>query len=187
MYAQFVLLILFSTLTLTVSVSFATSVDDAHSIVTNKMLQSAQNAAMGVSNAPPINGTTIQPLYIPIVFSAVDNDSLVVGIDIQELVNGNNYTEQDVRDYLDVDVPLEIVYMGFDHISKNDPITITMIDDDMMMEVKSPKKQMENNVKPMHVFCSSDKELAFKVSDNSAVCLTPTTTEILIKRGIVTQ
>ena len=182
------LLILFSTLTLTVSVSFATSVDDAHSIVTNKMLQSAQNAAMGVSNAPPINGTTIQPLYIPIVFSAVDNDSLVVGIDIQELVNGNNYTEQDVRDYLDVDVPLEIVYMGFDHISKNDPITIMMIDDDMMMEVKSPKKQMEKyNVKPMDVVCGSDKELAFKVSDNSAVCLTPTTTEILMKRGIVTQ
>ena len=63
-----------------------------------------------------------------------------------------------------------------------------MMEDNMMMEVKSPKKQMEKyNVKPMDVVCGSDKELAFKVSDNSAVCLTPTTTEILMKRGIVTQ
>ena len=64
-----------------------------------------------------------------------------------------------------------------------------MMDDDMMMkEIKSPKKQMEKyQVKAKDVICANDKELAFRTSNNSAVCLTPTSAEILTKRGIVTQ
>ena len=182
MYAQFVLLILFSTLTLTVSVSFATSVDDAHSIVTNKMLQSAQNAAMGVSNAPPINGTTIPPLYIPIIFSAVGNDSLVVGIDIQEFVYGNNYTEQDVRDYLDVDVPLEIMYMGFDHISNSyDNISFDLLADECYPEVEEVfadqcsdlfaqlSQERNNNTETLKV-SSSSAQNPCDVSSGSVIC-----------------
>lgn len=78
-------------------------------------------------------------MYIPIVFSAAGNDSLVVGIDVQEFVYGNNYTEQDIRDYLgvDADVSLEIMYMGFAHSSNSyDNITLDLLADECYTEVE---------------------------------------------------
>ncbi len=76
-------------------------VNDAHSIATNYMI-SSKEGAVGTSDTA-----------IPIVFSAVDGEKLVVGISTHVLLQNTTYTEEQIQDLLGVDVPIEIKYMSF--------------------------------------------------------------------------
>ncbi len=89
-----------------------TNVDEAHNIATQKMIQRHINLQFGASNSPPVNATANTPSYIPIIFSAVDNDTLVVGIDARVLSENITYTEQQIADYIGINASIDIKYMS---------------------------------------------------------------------------
>ena len=91
----------------------SSNVDNAHSIATNIMIQKAENVKLGSGNVPPINGSHNTSSNIPIVFSAVDGDRLVVGIDANVLLTNTTYSEAQIQNYLGVDIPIDIKYMTF--------------------------------------------------------------------------
>lgn len=52
-----------------------------------------------------------------------------------------------------------------------------------MMEIKSPKKQMDDGVAPNDVVCKEGLDLLIKTSDGSAACVKSSSVETLIARG----
>ena len=71
--------------------------DEAHSIATNYILSRAN--------------VTDDEKGIPIVFSAVDGNTTVIGIDPRLLINGTTYTESQVQEFLGITSPIEIKYL----------------------------------------------------------------------------
>lgn len=52
-----------------------------------------------------------------------------------------------------------------------------------MMEIKSPKKQMDDGIAPNDVVCKEGLDLLIKTSDGSAACVKSSSVETLIARG----
>ncbi len=75
-------------------------VGEAHSIATKHI----------VSHTDRI---TDDPDVIPIVFSAVDGNTLVIGIDADVLASNVTYTESQVQEFLGIMVPVDIKYLKF--------------------------------------------------------------------------
>lgn len=93
------IIIFFVTLMVLPTAVFA-DLDNAHSIATDYMFSRSQN-----------NETKDTTESIPIIFSAADDDSLLVGISVQALAQNITYTEAQVQEALGVDVPIKIKYM----------------------------------------------------------------------------
>ena len=81
----------------------AESPEDAHSKATDYMFAKYQGGATGSS------GVTDDD--IPIIFSAVNGSTLVVGISADVLAKNITYTEQQVQDFLGITTPVDIMYM----------------------------------------------------------------------------
>ena len=137
----FTLALLPTALLLPQTIFAAESPDNAHSITTNYMLAKSQ----GVSGSSDDD--------IPIILSAVDGDTLVVGISAHVLSQNITYTEKQVQDFLGITTPLQIKYLVINTSSSPAPSNTTDTDyEPFNAEIAC----LEENVDPPYdEFCAS--------------------------------
>ncbi len=83
--------------------------NEAHSIATNYMQSQSDESTRDAEG-------------IPIVFSAVDGDKLVMGISAAAFSSNTTYTESQVQEFLGITTPVEITYLSTMPLSVGDPV-----------------------------------------------------------------